>query len=61
MLRTDVSGPTGCHETSANTYKSTLRNITKDRRSRLHRGGSLKSRKTIFSCFRKLCQLPLFP
>ena len=35
-------GPFGCHETSASDYQSPLRNIPVDRRSHLHRGGSLK-------------------
>jgi len=36
--------PWGCPETSVRNYGSTLRNIPEERRSRLHRGGSLKSR-----------------
>jgi len=37
-------GLIGCPETSATSYQSTLRNITEERTSRLHRGGSVKSR-----------------
>jgi len=36
-------GPIFCPETSATNYQSTLRNIPEERRSHLHRGGSLKS------------------
>ena len=60
MSRTDVSGQIGCHETSMNTYKSTLRNTTEDRGSRLHRSGSLKSRKQ-FLMFSKIVQITPFP
>jgi hypothetical protein len=35
----------GCSETSLTDYESTLRNIPEERRSHLHRSGSLKSRK----------------
>ena len=59
MSRTDVSGQIGCHETSMNTYKSTLRNTTEDRGSRLHRSGSLKSRKQ-FLMFSKIVQITPF-
>jgi hypothetical protein len=37
-------GPICCPETSVQNYQSTLRNIPEERRSNLHRGGSLKSR-----------------
>jgi hypothetical protein len=37
-------GPIRCPETSVNNYHSTLRNIPEERRSQVHRGGSLKSR-----------------
>jgi hypothetical protein len=37
-------GPIGYPETSVQSYHSTLRNIPDERRCRLHRGGSLKSR-----------------
>ena len=40
-------GPIGCPETSVRNYRSTLRNIPEERRSHLHRGGSLKSRMKI--------------
>jgi len=36
-------GLTGCSETSAMNYHYKLRNIPEERRSHLHRGGSLKS------------------
>jgi len=36
-------GPKGRPETSVPNYHSTLRKITDERRSHLHRGGSLKS------------------
>jgi hypothetical protein len=36
--------PIGCPETSVQSYHSMLRNIPKERRSHIHRGGSLKSR-----------------
>jgi hypothetical protein len=42
-LLTLEDGPTGCPETSIQTYHSTLRNIPEERRSHLHHGGSLKS------------------
>jgi hypothetical protein len=45
-------GPTGCHETSVTYYQSTLRNIPEERRSRLHRGGSLKSCISCLHSFR---------
>ena len=35
--------PVGCLETSVTNYKSTLCNIPEERKSHLHRGGSLKS------------------
>jgi hypothetical protein len=38
-------GPIGYCETSVHNYHSRLRKIPEDRRSYLHRGGSLKSRK----------------
>jgi hypothetical protein len=59
MSRTDVSGPIGCHETSMNTYKSTLRNTTEDRGSRLHCGGSLKSCKLYVNVFKNCANYPL--
>jgi hypothetical protein len=37
-------GPIGCPETSVQNYHSTLHNIPEERRSHLHRGGSLKTR-----------------
>jgi hypothetical protein len=37
-------GPIGCPETSVRNCRSTLRKIPKERRSHLHRSGSLKSR-----------------
>jgi len=37
----------GCPETSTSKYQSTLRNVSEERRPRLHRGGSLKSRMTL--------------
>jgi len=40
-------GPTGCRETSANNHRSTLCNITEERRSHPHSRGSLQSR-TLF-------------
>ena len=57
----DVSGPIGCHETSVNTYKSILRNTPEDRRSRLHRGGSLKSCKQRVNVFKNCVIYLLFP
>jgi len=39
--------PLDCPETSVRNYHSTLRNIPEERRSHLHRGGSLKSRIVI--------------
>ena len=53
-------GPTGCPETSVQNYHSTLHNILDERRSHLHRGGSLKSRTvssnygTIHACLFKI-------
>jgi len=35
-------GPTACPEMSVNNYQSTLNNILEERRSQLHRDGSLK-------------------
>jgi hypothetical protein len=43
-------GPIGFTETSVENYHSTLRNIPEERRSQLHRGGSLKSLKLAGSC-----------
>jgi hypothetical protein len=37
-------GPKGCPETSVRYYHTTLRNILEERRSHLHRSGSLNSR-----------------
>ena len=34
-------GPIGCPETSVHNYHFTLRNIPEERRSHLHRGGSI--------------------
>ena len=49
---------TFCPETSIINYKSTLRKIPEERRSHLHRGGSLESRKS--KCpFVVTCRLPL--
>ena len=39
-----------CHHISTGLYHSTLRNIAEDRSSHLHRGWSLKSRKSL-ACF----------
>jgi hypothetical protein len=41
-------GPIGCPETSVRNYHSTLSNIPEERRSHLHRCGSLKSRTVRF-------------
>ena len=41
-------GPIDFPETSAGNFHSALRNIPEDRRSRLHRGESLKLRKVTF-------------
>jgi hypothetical protein len=38
-------GPIGCSETLVHNHHSTLCNIPEERRSHLHRGGSLKSRR----------------
>jgi hypothetical protein len=40
-------GPTGCPRTPVTNYQSTLRNISEERRSHLHRGRSLQSRQWI--------------
>ena len=40
----ELSSLIGCPETSLNNYQSMLRNITEERRSRSHRGESLKTR-----------------
>jgi hypothetical protein len=37
-------GPMGCPDTSVRNYQYTLRNILEERRTNLHRGGSLKTR-----------------
>ena len=43
-------GAIGCPETSVNNYHTTLCNISKERRSHQHRGGSLKSQiQNLFS------------
>jgi hypothetical protein len=39
-------GPIGCPETSVSNYQSTLCNIPEERRSYLHRDGSLKTRQS---------------
>jgi hypothetical protein len=43
-------GPIGCPETSVQNCHSTLRNIPKEGRPHLHRGGSLKSRNANSTC-----------
>jgi hypothetical protein len=45
-------GPIGCPETSVTNYESTLRDIPEERRSHLHGGASLKSRKFAFPLLR---------
>jgi hypothetical protein len=40
-------GPIGCPETSLQNYHTTLRNISEEHRSHLHRGGSLESRSSV--------------
>ena len=52
--------PIGYPETSVQNYHSTLRNIPEERRSHLHRGGSLKSRRfeDVCSSRRKFKGLP---
>ena len=45
LLDTKI-GPISCPETSEQNYRSTLRNIAEERRSHLHRGGSVTSRKS---------------
>jgi len=47
--------PRGCPETSATYYSSELRKIPEERRSRLHREGSLKSR--YLQNYEKFCLL----
>jgi len=42
-------GPIGCPETSVIQYRYTLRNISEESRSRLHRVGSVKLRMTSHS------------
>jgi len=61
MLLADVARPIGCHETSVNIYKSMLCNTTENRRSRLHRGGSLKSRKQYVHVFESCANYPVPP
>jgi hypothetical protein len=39
-------GPIGCPKTSGTNYESTPHNVPEERRSHLHRGGSLNSRIT---------------
>ena len=41
--RNQKMGPIGCPETTVRNYYFALRKITEERRSHLHRGGSLKS------------------
>jgi hypothetical protein len=41
-------GMIGSPDTPVTDYQSTLRNVSEERRSRLHRGGSLKSRIEVF-------------
>jgi hypothetical protein len=48
MLQLLKLGLTACPETSVENYHSTLRHIPEERRSHLHRGGSLKWRETLF-------------
>ena len=51
--------PTRCPETSVQNYHSTLRNIPEEFRSHLHRGGSLRSRRsTSISSGRGLLTIP---
>jgi hypothetical protein len=54
-------GPIGCPETSVQNYQFTLRNISEERRSHLHSGGSLKSRKLGVVPFIKTVNLLLYP
>jgi len=42
-IGTIFKGPIGCLDTPVTNYRSTLRNNPEERRSQLHRGGSLKS------------------
>jgi hypothetical protein len=49
-------GPISCPETSVQNYHSKLRNIPKERRSHLRRGGSLKSRRFIIICYTKFIE-----
>jgi hypothetical protein len=42
-----MMGPIGCPETSVRNYHSTLIKIPQERRTNLHRVGSLKSRKIL--------------
>jgi hypothetical protein len=57
-------GPISYPETSVHNYHSTLRNIPEERRSRLDRGGGLKSRNLLSICGRKrdmsVCHLQLW-
>jgi len=48
-----------CPETSVRNHHSTLRNNPEERRSRLHQGGSLKSRITLIE--RNNNTSPLYP
>jgi len=41
-------GPISCAETSVIKYQTTLYRISEERRSQVHRGGSLKSRLAVF-------------
>jgi hypothetical protein len=50
-------GPIGCPETSIRNYHSTLRKTPEERKSHLHRGGSLKS---LSISFLKTSQLMLY-
>jgi hypothetical protein len=52
-------GPIGCPETSVHNYHSTLYNTPEERRSLLHRGGSLKSRMCVQSSETVLSQVSL--
>ena len=49
-------GPTGCTETSARNYNSTLSNIPEESKSDLHRGGSLKPR-VVFTAVTRIARV----
>jgi len=50
-------GLIGCAETSVRNYHSTLRKITKERISHLHRGGSLQERNTGLVMIMLICAM----